>query len=75
MPQTKQGATTNGWLQFQRQCAKDYHAQKQSKDGGTSHATAKAQTKPQTNPQTKPQTNADKATEVDEASPRQAALT
>ena len=54
MPQTKQGAAANGWLQFQRQCAKDYHAQKQSeKDRGTSHATAKTQTK------------AEKAKEVD----------
>ena len=74
MPQTKQGAAANGWLQFQRQCAKDYHAQKQSeKDGGASHTTAKAQTKahmkPQTKPhmkpQTTPQTNAQKAREVD----------
>ena len=57
MPQTKRGAAANGWLQFQRQCAKDYHAQKQSKDGGASHVTTKAHTKPQT--------NAEKATEVD----------
>ena len=55
MPQTKQGAAANGWLQFQRQCAKDYHEQKKSaKDGGASHTTA-------TKPQTKPQTNAQKA--------------
>ena len=66
MPQTKQGAAANGWLQFQRQFAKDYHAQTQSeKDGGASHTTAKAQTKAHMKPQTKPQTTVEKAREVD----------
>ena len=63
MPQTKAGVKNNAWIQFQRNCAKEYHEQRKSaKDGGASHATAKAQAQPNAHP--KPQSKAQKTKEL-----------
>ena len=65
MPQTKAGVKNNAWIQFQRNCAKEYHEQRKSaKDGGASHATAKAGPQAQSNAHPKPQSKSQKTKEL-----------
>ena len=38
MPQTKAGANNSTWIAYLRQCAKDYHAEQETKRNGKSDA-------------------------------------